>query len=187
MKKISDKRLRLIEAANQRVYRQGFNQTSLADVAADAQVPLGNVYHYFRTKEALGEALIHTRSNNFRALRDQWDKLPAPKDRLLAYIQMTIDASEMLAQGGCPIGSLCQELHKQGGPLADKAAGMFTEALGWLETQFRQLGKGTESADLGVHLMSVLQGAALLTNSFKKTGYIVNEANRMKEWVCALP
>ena len=44
------KRERLIAAAAQRIYEQGVEKTTLADIAAAAGVPLGNVYYYFKTK-----------------------------------------------------------------------------------------------------------------------------------------
>ena len=47
------KRGRLVAAAREVMYANGVNGTSLADIAAAAGVPLGNVYYYFRTKEAL--------------------------------------------------------------------------------------------------------------------------------------
>ena len=50
---ISDKRTRLIEAADKLVQLQGFSQTTLADIAKKADVPLGNVYYYFKTKEEI--------------------------------------------------------------------------------------------------------------------------------------
>ena len=53
-----NKRSRLLEAANRLVHAQGFNQTTLADIAREAEVPLGNVYYYFKTKEDIGHALI---------------------------------------------------------------------------------------------------------------------------------
>src|SRR5260370_39533923 len=53
-----NKRERLIVAAKLAFYRQGFSTTSLADVAALAEVPLGNVYYYFRTKDNLVSAVI---------------------------------------------------------------------------------------------------------------------------------
>ena len=46
------KRDRLIEAAKEKFYQQGVARTTLADIAQQAQVPLGNVYYHFRTKEA---------------------------------------------------------------------------------------------------------------------------------------
>ena len=46
----NDKRERLIEAADKLIYEQTFHTTTLADIAKLADVPLGNVYYYFKTK-----------------------------------------------------------------------------------------------------------------------------------------
>jgi hypothetical protein len=39
-----DKRTRLIETATKLAYGRGFRETSLADIAQAARVPVGNVY-----------------------------------------------------------------------------------------------------------------------------------------------
>ena len=62
MPRKTDKRIRLIEAAKVLIHQQGFNLTTLADIAQEADVPLGNVYYYFKTKEAIGEAVIEKRA-----------------------------------------------------------------------------------------------------------------------------
>ena len=59
MPRTSDKRSRLFEAAGDLFHRQGFNQTTLADIARSADVPLGNVYYYYKTKGQIGEAVVH--------------------------------------------------------------------------------------------------------------------------------
>ena len=181
-----DKHTRLLEAADRLVHRQGFNQTTLADIAKKAKVPLGNVYYYFKTKEEIGQALIDHRAGFYRRLITSWNELPDPRKRILTFIETVAGSREMLVESGCPIGSLCQELHKQGGPLADKAAGMFTALLGWLEEQFRRLGKGRESSDHALHLLSALQGASLLTNTFKDPKLMLIETARLRDWVDAL-
>ena len=48
-----EKRQRLIETATQVMYQQGTHRTTLADVAQASGVPLGNIYYYFKTKDAL--------------------------------------------------------------------------------------------------------------------------------------
>jgi AcrR family transcriptional regulator len=48
-----DKRARLIQTAAGLSYQRGFRETTLADIAEAARVPLGNVYYYFKTKEEL--------------------------------------------------------------------------------------------------------------------------------------
>ncbi|HSW53308.1 MAG TPA: TetR/AcrR family transcriptional regulator [Sulfuricaulis sp.] len=182
----SDKRTRLIEAANKLIHQQGFNLTTLADIARESEVPLGNVYYYFKTKEEIGSALIEHRANFYRGMIESWNQLPDPKQRLVALIEMVSGERETLARSGCPIGSLCQELHKDGGPLADKSASLMAAMLSWTEQQFRLLGKDKESPDLALHLVSVLQGASLLTHTFRQPDLIAREADRLREWINSL-
>jgi TetR/AcrR family transcriptional repressor of nem operon len=177
-----DKHARLVESAAKLSYEQGFGKTSLADVARQSGVPLGNVYFYFNTKDALGQALVDRMADGFAMLRARWDELPDARERIEAFIQMTVDNRANLARSGCPIGTLCAELHKDGGPLADRAAGLFAVTLDWLTTQFRALGKRTQSRDLAVHVLSTLEGASLLTHAFHDTAYATREAERLKRW-----
>ena len=182
----TEKRDRLIQTAATLVYRQGFHQTTLADIAQQAQVPLGTVYYFFKTKEAIGEAVVEHYLNNYHRRCQQWDNDPDPKARLQAFIQVMLDSDQMLAQSGCPIGTLCTELHKQGGPLAQQASRIFEILLSWLATQFRLLGKEEESEDLALHLLAAVEGAAVLTQSFQTPVYFVREARRLKEWIATL-
>src|ERR1700694_48084 len=121
-----DKRTRLIETATKLAYRRVFRETSLADIAEAAHVPLGNVYYYFKTKDELGEAVVERRLAEFRAFRDELDRLSSPKERLLAFVERIHRNREQLARGGCPLGGLCTELHHEGGALAKKSAVLFT-------------------------------------------------------------
>jgi AcrR family transcriptional regulator len=178
--------VRLIDAATSLVYEQGFSQTALAHIATEADVPIGNVYYYFKTKEALGEALVRQRLADYRALRSQWEERLPPRERLEAFVQMTLDNRRQLARSGCPIGSLCTELQKGGGPLAKESSRLFTEWLGWLEQQFRALGQANESSGLAVHLLAVLQGATLLTHSLGTPKYLEAEARRLTGWIRSL-
>lgn len=184
--KDTSKRIRLLEAANQLVHQQGYKQTTLADIAQKADVPLGNVYYYYKTKETIGEDLIHYRTHYYQSLLSEWEKSPDPKKRILSLIEEVARQREVLACSGCPIGSLCQELHKEGGPLADKAATLLAAILTWLEQQFRLAGKGAASADHALQLLSALQGASLLTHAFHQPDLIVRETTRLKKWLKAM-
>lgn len=182
----TDKRARLMQSVAKLAYLQGFNRTTLAGIAADADVPLGNVYYYFKTKEAIGHALIEQMASEVCAKHAALDQHADPKVRLEAFVQIPITNRQALAKSGCPIGSLCSEQHKDGGPLAEQATQLFAATLKWLETQFRALGKDDEARDLAVHVLSVLQGATLLTHSFGDTRYIEREAERLKLWIRSL-
>ena len=45
-------------AACRVLHEQGVERTTLADIALAADVPVGNVYYYFKTKDQLVEAAI---------------------------------------------------------------------------------------------------------------------------------
>src|SRR5215472_11534875 len=99
-----DKRTRLIETAMKLAYRRGFRETSLADIAEAADVPVGNVYYYFKTKEELAEAVVERRLAEFRRFRDEMERLGSPKERLLAFVESIQRNKDRLARGGCPLG-----------------------------------------------------------------------------------
>src|SRR2546430_9444872 len=127
-----DKRTRLIETATKLAYGRGFRQTSLADIAEAARVPVGNVYYYFKTKEELAEAVVERLLEEVRAARAEWDRLSAPNERLVTFVGSIQANRERLARGGGALGRLCSELHKEGGALRKKSATLFTEPIGWL-------------------------------------------------------
>jgi len=52
------KRERLIAAAAQLLHQQGIERTTLAEIATAADVPAGNVYYYFKTKDDVIAAVI---------------------------------------------------------------------------------------------------------------------------------
>jgi len=181
-----DKRTLLIETAMKLAYRNGFRETSLADIAAAAHVPVGNVYYYFKTKEELGEAVVERCLAQFRELREEIDRLSSPKERLLAFVKTIHGNRERLARGGCPLGGLCSELQKEGGVLAKKSAALFTEPIGWFEEQFRAAGHGEGARELSAHLFCAYQGMAAVAHAANDPDLVVAEVKRLKDWISTL-
>ncbi len=84
------------------------------------------------------------------------------------------------------MGTLCSELHKDGGPVAKKSTALLAEAIDWMEKQFKSLGMGNNSQGLAIHLLSATQGVSLLAHTFHDPRFIEIEAKRLKEWIRAL-
>ena len=181
-----DKRTRLIETAMKLAYRNGFRETSPADIAEAAHVPVGNVYYYFKTKEELGEAVVERRLAQFRELREEIDRLSSPKQRLIAFVESIHGNREQLARGGCPLGALCSELHKEGGALAKKSAALFSEPMGWLAEQFRAAGHEEDAQELSAHLFCAYQGMAVVAHAANDPDLVVMEVKRLKDWIGTL-
>jgi len=184
MSKKNDKRERLIDAADELIYQQTFNSTTLADIATRAEVPLGNVYYYFKTKDDILKAVVQKRAAELQGQFATWEQqLPNAKERLQAFIAHTTQTSETTAQFGSSLGSLCQELGKSTGELANLAADLMHKTLGWIEAQFKTLGKGEQSVILAKYLIASLQGASLLTLTFKDPSLVQRQTKNLEQWL----
>src|SRR5258707_7310809 len=138
-----------------------------------------HVYCYVKPKEELGEAVVERRLAEFRAFREEMDRLSSPKERLFAFVESIHRNREQLARGGCPLGGLCTELHKEGGALAKKAAVLFTEPMRWLEEQFRAAGHEEDARELSVHLFGAFQGMAAVAHAANDPDLVVMEVKRL--------
>src|SRR5690606_30127090 len=101
--------------------RQGYRATTLAHLAEEADVPLGNIYYYFKTKEEIGNAILEQRKCEFSAMRERLAGIATPQGRLIAFVEMSIANAPMVAERGCPMGSLTADMLKDDGELASKA------------------------------------------------------------------
>lgn len=183
MPRKTDKRVRLVDAAKYLIHKQGFNLTTLADIAQEADVPLGNVYYYFKTKDAIGEAVLESRAKELHERLQAFEQFPDLNDRLSAFLKHEIDQAENTARSGCPVGSLCQELAKQGGVLADAAAKLLNDTLHWTEKQFRGLGFGQRAAELASQFVALVQGTSLMTCTFKDPKLTSKMSGLTEQWL----
>ena len=178
----TDKREKLVDSARKLFHQAGYNQTSIADIADDSGVPLGNVYYYFKTKAEIVTAVLDDRKESFDKWFEELEKLPDPKDRLMAMLGDVLRIKHKVVKYGCPVGSLCQELSKDAKPISKQADGLIKMQLKWVAAQFRQLGK-KNSRELGLEWMSSIHGTSLVANAMNDPQVIEDGISRLKEWL----
>ena len=177
-------RQHIVEVANRLFYQRGYNQTSFTDIAEAAEIPRGNFYYYFKTKDEILEAVVDYRLAGIRAMLVEWDAaIPEPRDRLKRYVQILLNEERDVLRYGCPMGSLNVELSKTQLQLQSRAREMFDVFLDWLKAQFQALGYGRASRDHALHLVAVMQGASLLSNAFEDAAFMRKEVARLNEWI----
>jgi AcrR family transcriptional regulator len=182
----SGKRDRLIAAACELLYRQGIETTTLADIAQLADVPLGNVYYYFKTKDEIIDAVVQSHLLTIRAtLASVEANHRTPKSRLKALVKVLAGERDLIAEYGCPQGSLCSEMNKRGPGSDHFAADLIRVPLTWVEDQFRQMGR-RDAYELAVTLMATYQGAALLSNTLSDPTLMTRESRRLSQWIDSL-
>ncbi|MFC8826648.1 TetR/AcrR family transcriptional regulator [Streptomyces sp. NPDC057137] len=182
----ADKRRRLTAAAAQVLHEQGVERTTLADIARAADVPLGNVYYYYKTKDELVRAALSEHSTHLDELTHSLDELPDPRDRLKALIEVWISSRDVAARYGCPTGTLAVELDKRGDGTLDTEAGAVIQRLvDWTGHQFRALGLPAPD-DLAITLVAAYQGMSLLANALRDPSIMTREGTRLLRWLDSL-
>ena len=180
------KRERLVSAASDLLYQQGVENTTLADIAHAADVPLGNVYYYFKTKDEIVSAVIEAHVHDMEEMLASLDRRHrTPKSRLKALTRELTDQRDVIAQYGCPHGTLCSELEKRTSGTNQATARLMAIPIEWTERQFRAMGRH-DAHDLAVEFMAAYQGAAVLTHALRQPELITHEGRRLKRWIDSL-
>jgi len=180
-----DKRERLVDGARQVIHEQGVEKTTIADIARAADIPVGNVYYYFKTKDELVTAAIESHARDVNKLLTSLESGRSPQARLKALIRELTAQRELAARYGCPLGSLCSELDKRTDGLDRSCAQLLDEPIRWAENQFRLMGR-RDARDLAVALIASYQGIALLTNTFRDPELMARESRRLERWIDSL-
>jgi len=179
------KRERLIDGARQVLHEQGVQTTTIADVAEAADVPVGNVYYYFKTKDDLVRAVIDSRADEIRAMLGSFEGRRSPGARLKALARSWVDVRELVARYGCPLGSLSSELDKREDGVHREAAKVMSLVIDWAESQFREMGR-RDARELAITLFAGVQGAALLANTFRDPEIMTGQVRRLERWIDSL-
>jgi TetR/AcrR family transcriptional repressor of nem operon len=179
------KRERLVAGARELLHRQGVERTTIVDVADAAEVPSGNVYYYFKTKDELVEAAIDAHITDLEAMLASLERHRTPQARLKGLVRALTEQRALVAEYGCPHGSLCQELDKRDDDLRETASALLSIPLDWAEQQFRLMGR-RDARGLAVALVASYQGISLLTNTFGDQQLMVREARRLERWIDSL-
>lgn len=176
-------RQHIIETANRLFYHRGYNQASFSDIADAADVPRGNFYYYFKTKDDILLAVIDYRLEKSREAMQAWDKNHSdPHARLQCFIDMIRDEGKNLSRYGCPMGSLNIELGKAQPELKAKARKLFDLFRDWLTVQFKAL-KIKKPESQALHLLGRAQGIAVMTQVYGDTELLNKELAQLQDWL----
>lgn len=186
MPRTSDKRERLLRSADRLILSQGFRQTTLADIAEDSEIPLGNVYYYFKTKEDICKSIVETRVESMQMLLEKYTEAnDDPRQRLLQFLGYPLTIRKELTGNGCPLGTLSYELSRSEGVLSQSSARLIAVVLDWARQQFEAMGKPDADA-LALQLISSLQGMSLVANALNDPSVVDKMISRTSDWLNSL-
>jgi TetR/AcrR family transcriptional regulator, transcriptional repressor for nem operon len=170
----------ILAAAKRLMLIKGYHATSLDDVLSDSGSGKGTFYHYFRSKEDLGHAILDQVISSFIA-QTLAPCFSDPGGRPLAQIRCFLDRVVEIQRacncvGGCPLGNLASELSDVHEGFRARLADVFSA---WCARLTEALCEAQRRGDIGAEcrpqavahfLVASLEGAILMTKVSKDIG-----------------
>lgn len=174
----------IVDCARKLFYEHGYNGTSFTQIVDATGLFRGNIYHYFKTKDDILEAVVELYLEDYRALLKQWEqKHTDPRVRLHAFVGMIAGRKAELVEYGCPIGSLNTELGKDRQELQHAARALFELFREWLAVRFGELGYRQDADARALHLLGRVQGIAVISHVYQDKTLLGRELVQLKEWI----
>jgi AcrR family transcriptional regulator len=165
-------RQRIVDAACDLVFERGVGTLSLDDVLAATGTSKSQLYHYFRDKTDLVAAVAGRQGERVLAVHrgalaggGGWRALRRWRNLVVGITR------ERGGRGGCPIGSLANELADLDEPVRVELAGAFAQWEALLASLLRemvangQLRRDANPDDLALATIASLQGGLLLAKA----------------------
>lgn len=184
MAKHAQGRNAIVEAACDLFYHQGYSATSYAHIGEQTGLGKGNIHYHFKSKDNILKAVAEQRTQAIRELLEQWTlDCGTPYDCLERFISMVEQSADELAQFGCPMGTLNDELGKNQPELQTSSRAMFDLFLRWLQARFRAFLPDDSAREQAEHLMILAQGTSVLAHSYRDPELVRRNTRKMREWL----
>ena len=103
----------------------------------------------------------------------------------MSLVNAVTSHSRELAEAGCPLGGLCQELDEEFGELMDSADSCLKFLVEWSTEQFRLMGL-EQAEELGFELVARIQGTILLGNVLNDPRQLKERLKAVADWIDGL-
>ncbi len=163
------RRIEILRAASCVFAKKGFSATKISDIAREAGLSHGLVYHYFDNKDAIFGAILEEKlARSKGAMAEDDSLLGTSVDRLRSSVANWLERTQAEPEMGLMIAqailsdSLCPEVRTM---MATHAEWTFTESVKRIQQgqQRGEIGSHAPAEELATTLLCVMRGLALTT------------------------
>ena len=186
---------KLLDAAERLMLAKGFVATTVDEICHDAGLTKGSFFHYFRSKEDLGKAVLdrfcQVRLELLQASPSQ--QKTDPLERIYSWIDFAIEMSKSpLAQNGCLLGNFAQELSDTHPQMRSLCAQHITD---WADLLKKELDEAKakhrpeallDTTSLAEHLIAIIEGALILAKAKQDMKVMEQSLRHFKRYVKTL-
>jgi TetR/AcrR family transcriptional regulator, transcriptional repressor for nem operon len=183
----------LLQAASREIYKSGFQSASLDKMLASAGVTKGALYYHFKSKEALGYAVVEeviapdVHGKWVRPLQNVKD----PIDALIGAVQRIPVRPEDVC-GGCQLNNLAQEMSPLDAGFRRRLATIFDAWREAVASALRQgqtrgsVGRDVEPAEAAGLLIAMVEGYGSLAKNAQDPKVIKAGIRNIVDWLRSL-
>ncbi len=175
-------RRRILDAAFAGIYKHGYQATSIDAILKTTGLTKGGFYHHFKSKKALGQAVIdEVLSGTFELL---WvrtlEQYPDPIEGIKAVLRLVpATIGQNFAELGCPLNNLSQEMSPIDEDFRTRLNAIFHK---WIDTVADALKRGQQNGCVlpgidpqgaAIFIIAAYEGAISMTKN-EQTPEIMN-------------
>jgi len=185
----SETRDRIIEAARELIYRNGYTATGIAQILKASGANSGSLYYFFPSKEHLLVAVLeryremlgpYVMGPGFEAVSDPIERVFTVLDGYRQWLQTTD------FQLGCPIGNLALEVanhHPRARALVRENFEAWCSAIrGQIESASGRLPEDVDAAALARHVLATMEGAVMLARAYRSFEPFDQAMNQLRDY-----
>jgi TetR/AcrR family transcriptional repressor of nem operon len=152
---------------------QGYHKTSMADIGKACGLLKGSIYHYFKSKEELMEAVIDFLnsfySNKIFSIKD---KVEISGEEKLEFLIQKSEEIFLTDKGGCLMASIGLETVNVVPIFTEKIRAFFTEWINCFYEIFKDAHPETKARQLAEYGVAEIEGSVMLMQIFQDEKYL---------------
>lgn len=180
---------RIVEAARDLFFRQGYTATGIAQILKSAEANSGSLYYFFPSKEDLLVAVLEKYRLMLKpsVLQPAFDRTDDPVERLFAVLEgyrVLLRATDF--ELGCPIGNLALEVSNN----QTEARRLIVQNFKDWCSAIRQLIEDAadrfpgeiEPAALATHVLATMEGSVMLARAYRSFEPFDQAINQLRDY-----
>ncbi|MEP2936090.1 MAG: TetR/AcrR family transcriptional regulator [Gilvibacter sp.] len=170
-------RERIIETASRLFYFNGYNQTGINQIIAEADVAKASLYQHFRSKEDIAvEYLVRRHTMWMGKLNTCVGQCETPKDKIIGVFDYLTEWLTEVEFRGCGWQNIIVDLPKDHDKIKEQAIYHKNELRAWIHDTLSGTKKYTEqqAQEIGDETLILIEGAIILSQIQKDVWPIVS-------------
>ncbi len=194
-RKASSTKEKLLEAAQHLMLEKGFTATTVDDICEAAGLTKGSFFHYFKSKEDLGQEVL---THFFNCMQQTIQQAPFlkkgdPLKRVYEYVDFMIRMYlDPLSPTSCLVGNFAQELSNSHSKIRASCNRMFSQWVNGLKGDLKAARsryapkKSIDVESLAEHFIAVTEGALILAKAKQDRAIIKKNLLHYKRYLKSL-